>query len=50
MVGSTMTNKEETSYQEGILRQVVRRPSPLHFATSTSSSRFLSAAMEDRSS
>lgn len=38
------------SSQSGILRHVVRRPSPHHFATSISSSRFLSAAMEDRSS
>jgi hypothetical protein len=39
-----------TRNQVGILRHVVRRPSPHHFATSISRSRFLSAAMEDRSS
>ena len=30
----------------GILRHVVRRPSPFHFATSTSNSRFLLTAVE----
>lgn len=34
----------------GILRHVVRSPSPDHLATSTSSSRFLSAAVDERSS
>lgn len=37
-------------YVVGSFRQVVRRPSPAHFATSMRSSRFLSAPAAERSS